>query len=107
MKDLDHYLPSSLNEGAFVTAYSRPELARLVGGARVVLPICSLGTTATELEELGELVLPPLYHEALDEQLRGELVERIRSCFPFYEGTRERASWSGPGESSARSKSPG
>ena len=95
MKDLDHYLPSSLNEGAFVTAYSRPELARLVGGARVVLPICSLGTTAAELEELGELVLPPLYHEALDEQLREQLVERIRACFPFYEGTRERASWSG------------
>ena len=95
MKDLGHYLPSFINEGAFVTAYTRPELARLVGGARIVLPICSLGTTAAELEELGELVLPPLYHEALDEQLRGELVERIRSCFPFYEGTRERASWSG------------
>jgi creatinine amidohydrolase len=93
--DVQKYIPARINEGPFVTAYSRPRLAELVRGARVVLPICSLGTPAGELATLGELVLPPLYHEALDEPLRGELVERIRSCFPFYEGTRERASWSG------------
>ena len=95
MRDLERYLPATINEGAFVTAYSRPRLAELVRGARLVLPICSLGTPAGELAALGELVLPPLYHEALDEPLRGELVERILQCFPFYEGTAERACWTG------------
>ena len=95
MRDLERYLPATINEGAFVTAYSRPRLAELVRGSRLVLPICSLGTPAGELAALGELVLPPLYHEALDEPLRGELVERISHCFPFYEGTAERACWSG------------
>ena len=95
MRDLDQYLPSRINEGSFVSCYSRPQLEQLVRDARVVLPICSLGTSAVELAALGELVLPPLYHEALDEPLQAQLVERIRTCFPFYEGTSQRANWSG------------
>ena len=32
-------------------------------------------------------MLPPLYHEALDDELRTALLERIRTCFPFHEST--------------------
>jgi creatinine amidohydrolase/Fe(II)-dependent formamide hydrolase-like protein len=40
-------------------------------------------------------VLPPLYHEALDAELKRALVAQIRRCFPFYEGTREQEGFRG------------
>ena len=55
-----------------------------------MLPICSLGTPVESLAELGPLVLPPLYHEALTPDLKRSLIERIGQCVPYYEGTRAR-----------------
>jgi creatinine amidohydrolase len=40
-------------------------------------------------------VLPPLYHEAMDGDLKGALVAQIRRCFPFFEGTQPRANFRG------------
>lgn len=85
-------IPTRVNEGPWFTAYTREKLlARLTAASaadeRIVLPVCSLGTPASELEGLGTLVLPPLYHEAMDNELKSELLTRIRQCFPFFEGT--------------------
>lgn len=60
-----------------------------------MLPVCSLGTPAERLGGLGPWVLPPLYHEALTAELQTELIERIRQCFPYYQGSRARAEWKG------------
>jgi creatinine amidohydrolase/Fe(II)-dependent formamide hydrolase-like protein len=95
MQELDQYLPTRINQGSFVTSYSWPVLAERVAATTVVLPICSLGTPASRLAGLADVVLPPLYHEALTDNLKLQLVDRIRHCFPFYQGTRERAEWTG------------
>lgn len=47
------------------------------------------------LSELGSLVLPPLYHEALTDELKGRIIERIRQCFPYSDGLRKRTQWQG------------
>lgn len=90
-------IPTRVNTGPWFTAYTRENLlARFTRAStseeRIVLPICSLGTPASELEGLGTLVLPPLYHEAMDDELKSELLTRIRQCFPFFEGTALRQS---------------
>ncbi len=79
--------PQAINTGTWLAGYSLNELLGRVGTDRIVLPICSLGTPADELAELAPLVLPPLYHEALDDELRTALVARIAECFPFYHET--------------------
>jgi creatinine amidohydrolase len=84
------YLPQQINSGWLLTGYSCVELDRLAKDRRLVLPVCSLGTPARELAALDGLVLPPLYHEALTDDLKREILERIRECFPFYLGTRGR-----------------
>ena len=89
------FLPDRINSGTWVAGYSLAALKERVGRDRIVLPICSLGTPAEELTRLAPLVLPPLYHEALDADLKAALVTQIRRCFPFYEGTRERANFRG------------
>ena len=82
-------LSERINTGPWVAGYSLVVLKQRVATERVVLPICSLGTPPQELAALAPLVLPPLYHEALDADLKGALVAQVRRCFPFYEGTRE------------------
>ena len=58
---------TQINTGPWVAGYSLDALKqRIGGGERVVLPVCSFGTPAEEVASLGGLVLPPLYHEALD-----------------------------------------
>jgi creatinine amidohydrolase len=44
-----------------------------------------LATPYHELARLGDLLLPPLYHEALDDNLRQRIVDRILQCFPEYD----------------------
>ncbi len=88
-------VPTQINAGPFLTAYTHAELIKRIRDVRVVLPLCSLGTSPAELAALGPWVLPPLYHEALTPGLQGQLVERIRQCFPYYEGSRARAEWTG------------
>jgi creatinine amidohydrolase/Fe(II)-dependent formamide hydrolase-like protein len=89
MNVLSDYIPQCVNTGAWLTAYTLNELKSCIANQRIVLPICSLGTPFEELASLGEFILPPLYHEALDAKLKQDIVVRIQRCFPFYDGTRE------------------
>ena len=92
---LNPFVPARINTGPWVGGYSLAALKTRIGAGRVVLPICSLGTAPEELARLGPWVLPPLYHEALDTDLRRDLVAQIRRCFPFYEGSQARAKFRG------------
>ena len=83
------YIPRTVNTGEWLTAYTLNELKARITGQRIVLPICSLGTPYEELATLGEFVLPPLYHEALDAKLKQGIIAQIQRCFPYYEGSRE------------------
>lgn len=80
---LDDYLPRIVNAGPWVTAYTLHEL-RSRKEADYVLPICSLATPYAECQRLGEFVLPPLFHEALDDSLKQSIVSRIGECFPEF-----------------------
>lgn len=80
---LDQYLPRRVNEGPWATAYTLDELRRREP-IDFVLPICSLATPYADCAKLGDFVLPPLYHEALDESLQQAIVARIIECFPHY-----------------------
>jgi len=62
-------------------------LLRQTPGEEIVLPICPVGTPYAELASLARFVLPPLFHEALDEDLKQAMLAQIRRCFPYYEGT--------------------
>jgi creatinine amidohydrolase len=95
MSLFEDYFPSRINEGRLLTGYSLNELKERIQSTKVVLPICSLGTPWSQLASLAPLVLPPLYHEAFDDEFRDEILERVRHCFPYYEGTPERAAFSG------------
>ncbi len=95
MSDFNAFLPQKINSGSWLTAHSLDVLLERVQSERVVLPICSLGTPADQLTQLAPLVLPPLYHEALDDELKSRLLDRIRQCFPFYQGTRRAAEYVG------------
>ena len=88
---LHNYLPRRVNSGPWLTAWTLFELRERVADARLVLPLCSLGTPFEELESLGDFVLPPLYHEALDDELKPALLKRIGECFPFYHESRAAA----------------
>ena len=88
-------IPSRINTGPFLTTYSHAELVERTRDVRLVLPICSVGTQPQQLAQLGPWVLPPLYHEAMTEDLKQQLVARIRQCFPYYKGSRARAEWQG------------
>ncbi|MDA1050619.1 MAG: creatininase family protein [Planctomycetota bacterium] len=87
MNVLSDYLPRTVNRGSWLTAYTLNELQARISDQRIVLPICSLGTPFEELASLGAFVLPPLYHEALDDELKHALIARIHSCFPYFEET--------------------
>lgn len=95
MYDISSYLPTKVNSGWLLTGYTFYRLKALIGKERLVLPICSLGTPTEELARLGRLVLPPLYHEALDESLKSSLLDRISECFPYFQGTAARDGFGG------------
>ena len=80
---LDAYLPSRVNHGPWVTAYTLFHL-REQRDAQWILPICSLATPYEEIIELGPWLLPPLFYEAMDENLQQRAVQRICECFPVY-----------------------
>jgi hypothetical protein len=90
MNNVDEYLPEQINSGSWLTGYTLDELHRRIPNTKMVLPVCSFGTQVSRLAELAPLVLPPLYHEALDADLKPALLSRIEQCFPYYEGTRNR-----------------
>ena len=89
------FLPTVINTESWLAGYSLAALKDRVATERVVLPICSLGTPREELAALAPLVLPPLYHEALDAELKAALAAQIQRCFPFFEGTHERRDFRG------------
>lgn len=95
MQNVCSYFPDVINTGWLLTGYTLPKLKTLIETEYVVLPICSLGTPTEKLEKLAPLVLPPLYHEAMDETLKNRLLSRIEECFPYLEGTDERNNFSG------------
>jgi len=81
------YLPQQVNSGQWVTAYTLFELRERLASTRFVLPVCSLGASYVELIANiadDELLLPPLFHEAMDAELRDAMIARVRECFPLY-----------------------
>lgn len=92
---LTPFLPARINTGPWLAGYSLEALKARVAADRIVLPICSLGTPPEALAQLAPLVLPPLYHEALDADLKSALLTQIRRCFPFFEGSRARRDFRG------------
>lgn len=82
------YLPQQVNAGPWLTAYTLNELRERIESARIVLPVCPLGTSYESLASLGDFVLPPLFLEAMDSDLKSSLLERIGQCFPYYIGSR-------------------
>ena len=89
--DTNRWLPERVNAGPWLTHFTVNELESRIQSEQVVLPICSLGTPSDEVARSGPLVLPPLYQEALDAELKSALLERIRHCFPYVRGSRRRA----------------
>jgi creatinine amidohydrolase len=87
MDVLRDYIPTAVNTGSWLTAYTLYELRERLVRDRPVLPICSLGSSFQQLAELGPLVLPPLYHEALDDGLKRAILVQVHRCFPHFEGT--------------------
>jgi len=88
VKKIPDYLPQQVNSGHWTTAYTLFELRERLNGARFVLPVCSLGTSYEELAANvvdDELLLPPLFHEAMNDDLRDAMIARIRTCFPLFE----------------------
>jgi creatinine amidohydrolase/Fe(II)-dependent formamide hydrolase-like protein len=83
--------PQQVNTGVWLSHYTVDELEHRVDQQRILLPICSWDTPVEELEGLGPFVLPPLYVEALDADLKSALLARIDDCFPYYRGSRRRA----------------
>jgi creatinine amidohydrolase/Fe(II)-dependent formamide hydrolase-like protein len=104
MENVSAYLPTQVNHGPFLAAHSWYVLRERLARDDAVLPICSLRTSLDELKQLGPLVLPPLYHEALDDGLKAALLSRINQCFPYFVGTKARAS--GPGRLNVAELSP-
>ncbi len=88
MDNLDKYFPHQINSGWLLTGYTLNRLKEKIERETIILPICSLGTPVEELAALGSLVLPPLYHEALNDSLKERLIARIRQCFPYLPGSK-------------------
>jgi hypothetical protein len=85
------WLPNRVNAGPWLTHFTVNELESKIQSERVTLPICSLGTPLDAIAATGSLVLPPLYHEALDAELKSAMLDQIRDCFPYVRGSRHRA----------------
>ncbi len=87
---IQDYLPKQVNTGRWVPAYTLNALWELSSDTEFILPICSLGTAYSELEKLGDFILPPLFQEALSADLKKQLVNRIVECFPIYNSAENR-----------------
>ena len=90
MTDLGAYFSPEVNTGKFASGYTLEALHDRAASTRFVLPVCSIGTPYETLAGKGELVLPPVWIEAADEDLRDAIVNRILQCFPYYAGTQKR-----------------
>jgi creatinine amidohydrolase len=95
---LTPWLPNQVNVGNWLTHYTVDELESKIQTDRATLPICSLGTPVDEITRYGPLLLPPLYREALDGELKAALLDRILHCFPYVRGSKRRLSFGGEPE---------
>lgn len=95
MTNLEDYFPKRVNTGRFLTGHTFNELEARIGKDEMALPICPLGVRADQLAFLAPLTLPPLYDEAMDDDLRESIVNRILLTFPYYGGTKKRMEFSG------------
>jgi creatinine amidohydrolase/Fe(II)-dependent formamide hydrolase-like protein len=84
------WLPRRVNTGPWLSHYTIDELEILIRQQLIILPICSLATPPEQVERLGPLLLPPLYSEALDDDLKAAILSRMNTCFPYLEGSRRR-----------------
>jgi len=89
------WIPDRINSGPWFTSYSWPALEELVQRTPIVLPVCSLGTPASAVAELGDLILPPLFHEAMDAPLKQAILGRVDVCFPYMRGSSKRTLFHG------------
>lgn len=87
--NLDNYLPQRVNTGPWLTSRTLNELQQLAPDTDLVLPIAMLCTSAKEMTGEGDLVLPPLYHDALDDDLQSRILRQIELCFPEHESACE------------------
>ena len=85
LSNLIDYLPQQINSGRWLSWYTLERLRNLDSSVEIVLPICSLGTPYGRIAELGELVLPPVFHEAVDATLKQQIVAQIERCIPYHE----------------------
>lgn len=76
-------IPQRINDGSQLISYTHYQLRELLPGRRVVLPVCSLGTPYEKIARLADFVLPPLFHEAMTEDLKRQIVAQVHKCFPF------------------------
>ena len=76
-------IPAKVNNGSQLTSYTLFELRERLPGSRVVLPVCSLGTPYEEIASLADFVLPPIFHEALTDELKLLVIAQIQKCFPY------------------------
>ena len=77
MNDVPQYLPNQINSSPWLTAHTLNELQGRADRDRIVLPICSLGTPVSQLEAIAPLALPNLYHEALNDDSKSQLLPQI------------------------------
>ena len=81
---LDRYLPSHVNRGPWITAWTLFRLRELSRDVRFVLPVCSLRHSYEDLVSDESIHLPPLFVEAMSPSLEQRLADRILACFPEY-----------------------
>jgi len=93
--NLKEYFPARVNTGRFLSGYTLNELEKRISGDEIVMPICSLGTGIDQLTSLAPLVLPPLYHEAMDGDLREKIENQIRQTFPYLSGSKKSLDFQG------------
>ena len=76
-------VPAQINSGSQLTSYTLFKLRELLPGRQAVLPVCSFGTPYEEIAGLADFFLPPLYHEAMTDELKRRIVNQVQKCFPY------------------------
>lgn len=84
MLDAAEFVPRRLNSGRWLAGYSLSVLRERIRHTTPILPLCRIGTPAAQVTGLGELILPPLYVDAMSSDLRNQVVSRIGECFPWH-----------------------
>lgn len=81
---VEYAAPVRVNSGPWAAAYTLERLRNLPVTTKFVLPICSWTSSLGHLMSPDRLLLPPLFHEALDSSLKRRIIQQILQCFPTY-----------------------